>query len=190
VAECGGGGEKQRHSVGVILYWVWRDFVLDSLWLPQSSQRPNAGQCCGGEPNLRCGWCVIDQTLASAAVASRTLGVASCGYNPNTPTVARAPPSPPALHCMLALSSKFRTRARHRKRSTKPASKRKSNWFSENRIDSHFIRFKTDTPQERRGRRRQVSSWRWWTRTPSTAVSAIFRSSPPSSRYAYVVYRL
>jgi len=31
MADCGEGGEKQRHSVGVILYWVWRDFVLDFL---------------------------------------------------------------------------------------------------------------------------------------------------------------
>jgi hypothetical protein len=51
MADCGEGDEKQRQSVGVILYWVWRDFVLDSRSL------------------------VRDQTLANAAVASQTLGV-------------------------------------------------------------------------------------------------------------------
>jgi len=33
-----------------------------------------------------------------------------------------------------------------------------------------------------------VSSWRWWTRTPSTAVSAIFRSCPPSSSVTWGMY--
>ena len=48
MADCGEGGEKQRHSVGVILYWI----------------------PCG------CRSLVRDQTLANAAVASQTLGVA------------------------------------------------------------------------------------------------------------------
>jgi len=55
MADCGEGGEKQRHSVGVILYWC--GVIL--YWIP-----------CG------CRSLVRDQTLANAAVASQTLGVA------------------------------------------------------------------------------------------------------------------